>query len=81
MESRSRFIAPERMGAWLVVTLGVALLALITAIWAVRESRVASIVAQAQVLKLDERIRALEAERSGAPAMPTAAPENNEMSK
>ena len=72
MESRSRFISQERMGAWLVVTLGVAVLALVAAIWGLQESRLASALAQAEVLKLDERIRALEAARPAA-AMPAPA--------
>lgn len=71
MEVRSRFIAQERMGTWLVVTLGVAVLALLTAIWGIREARLGSVVAQVEVLKLDERIKALEAAR---PSEPAAAP-------
>lgn len=74
MESRSRFVAPERMGAWVAVAFGLAILALITAIWGVREARAVSAVTQVQILKLDERLRALEGARSAAPAATTPAP-------
>lgn len=76
MEARNRFIAPERMGAWLVVTLGVAVLALVAAIFGIMESRTGSVVSQVQVLKLDERIRALEAARRVEPAAAMPAPES-----
>lgn len=81
MATRSRFIAQERMGTWLVVTLGVAVLALVAAIWGVMESRTGSMVAQVQVLKLDERIRALEAARPAEPAVAMPAPEAQEAGK
>ncbi len=72
MEVRSRFIAQERMGAWVIVTLGIAVLALLTAIWGIREARLGSVVAQVEVLKLDERIKALEAARPAAAPAPAA---------
>lgn len=74
METRSRFISQERMGTWVAVTFGVAVLALVTAIWGVRESRLGSVVAQVQVLKLDERIKSLEAARAGGAAAAMPAP-------
>lgn len=71
MEVRSRFIAQERMGAWVIVTLGIAVLALVMALWGLQESRLTVAVNQMQFLKLDERIKALEAAR---PSEPAAAP-------
>lgn len=72
MESRSRLIAPERMATWLVVTLGVALLALIAAVYGIQEARTSAAVNQLQFQDLDKRVKAVEASKSAAaaPAMP-----------
>lgn len=84
MEERSRFINPKRMGVWIVVSFGLAVLALVTAIMGMRESRVGAVVTQAEVIKLNERIMALEKMRApppmhapaagAAPAMPMEPP-------
>jgi hypothetical protein len=83
MEGRSRFIDPKRMGVWIVVSFGLAILALVTAIMGMRESRVGAVVTQAEVLKLNERIVALEKMRpppmhapaaGAAPAAPMEPP-------
>ncbi len=63
METRNRFIAPERMGVWLVVALGTALAAFVIATWGILEARTVSAVVQVQVLQMDERIKSLEAAR------------------
>lgn len=73
METRNRFIAPERMGAWLVVTLGTAVAAFVIAAWGVYESRTISTVQQVELLKFDERIKALEQSPKAALPAPTAA--------
>ena len=73
MEERSRFIAPQRMGVWIVVALGTALLALVLAVWNVREDRVGVLVTQTEVINLNARLQALEkAANKPAPAAPAA---------
>jgi len=67
MEARSRFIDPKRMGAWIVVAFGLAILALVTAVMGMRESRIGAVVTQAEVLKLSDRISALERMRAPPP--------------
>ena len=73
MATRERFIASERMGAWVVATLGVALAAFVIAVFGVMEARTGSAVAQVEIIKLHERIQALEANNKPAP---TTAPNN-----
>lgn len=75
MEIRNRFIAPQRMGAWLVVALGTALAAFVIAVFGVMESRTSYAVLQVQLLKFDTRIKSLgkspiAATPSQAPSMP-----------
>lgn len=70
MEERNRFIDPKRYGIWIAVSFGLALLALLTAIMGTREGRVGSMVAQTEVIKLNERIMALE-KKQAAPAPAT----------
>lgn len=72
METRNRFIAPQRMGAWLVVALGTAIAAFVIAIWGVMESRTSSAVLQVELLKFDQRIKSLE--KAPKAAMPAPAP-------
>jgi hypothetical protein len=60
MEERNRFIDPKRMGTWLVVALGTALVALILAAFSIREARLGAMVTQVEVIKLLDRIQALE---------------------
>jgi len=72
METRNRFIAPQRIGAWLVVALGTATAAFVIAVWGILESRTSFSVLQVQLLKFDERIKSLE--RSPKAAMPAPAP-------
>lgn len=81
MDSRNRFIAPERVGIWLMVAFGLAVLALITAIWGVRESRATNAFVQLEILKLSGRIKAQESKPAAMPAAPAepampAEPEN-----
>ncbi len=81
MDSRNRFIAPERVGIWLMVAFGLAVLALITAIWGVRESRATNAFVQLEILKLSDRIKAQESKPAAMPAAPAepampAEPEN-----
>lgn len=71
METRNRFIAPHRMGTWVVTTLGVALVALLLAVFGIREARVSAVVSQVEILKLNDRIKALEMKESKA-VEPTA---------
>jgi Tfp pilus assembly protein PilN len=66
MEIRNRFIAPQRVGAWLVVTLGTALAALVIGVWGILESRTSATVLQVEILKFDQRIKSLEKSPSGA---------------
>lgn len=75
METRSRFIAPHRMGAWVVTALGVAVVALIVAVFGLRESRVSAVVTQVEVMKLNDRIKSLEMKepKAMAPAAEKAA--------
>lgn len=73
MATRERFIASERMGAWVVSTLGVALAAFVIAVFGVMEARTGSAVAQVEIIKLHERIQALEANNKPAS---TTAPNN-----
>lgn len=74
MEIRNRFIAPERMGAWLVVTLGTAIAAFVIAVWGVMESRTSAVVLQVELLKFDQRLKSLErAPKAAMPAMPAEA--------
>lgn len=70
MEIRNRFIAPHRMGAWLVVTLGTAIAAFVIAVWGVLESRISFAVLQVEILKVDQRIKSLEKSPSGAMPAP-----------
>lgn len=76
MENRNRFIAPQRVGAWLIVTLGTATAALVIAVWGVLESRTSYSVLQVELLKFDERIKSMEGSPKAAmpaplmPAMP-----------
>lgn len=75
MEIRNRFIAPQRVGAWLVVTLGTAIAAFVIAIWGVMESRTSSAVLQVEILKFDQRIKSLEkAPKAAMPAHTPATP-------
>jgi hypothetical protein len=60
MEERNRFIDPKRMGTWVVVALGVAVLALVTAFAGLQESRLGGAATQVEILKLHERLLALE---------------------
>jgi hypothetical protein len=71
MEERNRFIDPKRYGIWIVVSFGLALLALLTAIMGTHEGRVGAVVTQTEVIKLNERIVALE-KKLAAPAVPAA---------
>ena len=68
MEKRNRFIAPERMGTWVVTSMGVALVALVLAVYGIREARLSSVVSQVEVIKLNQRLMALESKQ----APPTA---------
>ena len=82
MESRNRFIAPERVGAWLIVAFGLALLALVMSINGMMESRATNALVQVEVLKLSDRIKALESKPASMPAAPAepampAEPENH----
>lgn len=72
METRPRFIAPHRLGTWVVTTLGTALAALVISVWGLMESRATTATLQVELLKFDERIKALEAPKPAAmqPAMP-----------
>lgn len=70
MEERSRFINPKRMGIWVVVAFGTALIALVLAFVGIREARVSALVTQVEVVKLLDRIQALE--RRQAPPTPAA---------
>ena len=72
MEARNRFIAPERMGAWIIVSLGTALAAFVISIWGVLESRATGAVLQVELIKYNERIQALEKPKAAA-AMPAPA--------
>ncbi len=74
MEERSRFINPKRMGIWVVVGFGTALLALILAFEGMREARLGAVVAQAEVLNLNKRVQTLERERAAPVAAPVQAP-------
>lgn len=74
MQERNRFIAPERMGAWVIVAFGTGLLALVMAFAGMYESRIGMALSQVEVIKLNERIRALEQVRAPAPAKPAPAP-------
>lgn len=72
MEMRNRFIAPQRVGAWLVVTLGTALAALVISVWGILESRTSATVLQVEILKFDQRIKSLEkSPSSGTMPAPT----------
>lgn len=72
METRHRFIAPERMGAWLVTTLGTAVAALVIGVWGIMESRATTATLQVELLKFDERMKSLEESASrNAPAQVT----------
>lgn len=78
MENRNRFIAPQRMGVWIVVALGTALAALVVAVWGIMESRTGFVVQQVELLKFDQRIKSLEKSHQAAmpahvPPMPTEA--------
>lgn len=73
MATRERFIASERMGAWIVTTLGVALAAFVLAVFGVMESRTGAAVTQVEIIKLHERIQALEAKSNTASAPASAA--------
>jgi hypothetical protein len=74
MEVRSRFIAPERMGVWIVVAFGTAILALVLAFWTSREARVGALVTQTEVINLNQRLQSLEKAASNpAPSAPAAA--------
>lgn len=68
MATRHRFIHPDRMGAWVVVTLGVALVALVMTTYTLRQLKVAVAVQQVQVIKLTDRVQALEQAKAIAPA-------------
>lgn len=70
MEERSRFINPKRYGIWIAVSFGLALIALLTAFLGTREGRIGAMVTQTEVIKLNERIVALE--RSRATPAPAA---------
>lgn len=73
MEQRNRFIAPGRIGAWLIVTLGTATAALVISVWGVLESRTSYSVLQVELLKFDQRVKSVEAAPKLAmpsPAMP-----------
>lgn len=72
MATRERFIASERMGAWVVTTLGVALAAFVLAAFGVKEARTGAAVTQVEIIKLHERIQALEAKNKPASAPATA---------
>jgi len=72
METRHRFIAPHRFGAWIVVTLGTAIAALVIAVWGILESRTGFVVQQVELIKFDQRIKSLE--KSPKAAMPAPAP-------
>jgi hypothetical protein len=73
MEERSRFIAPQRMGVWIVVAFGTAVLALVLAFWTAREVHVGALVTQTEVLTLNARLQALErAGNKPAPVAPAA---------
>jgi hypothetical protein len=73
MEVRSRFIAPERVGVWIVVAFGTAVLALVLAFWTSREVRVGALVTQTEVINLNQRLQSLErAANKPAPVAPAA---------
>ena len=74
MEERSRFINPKRMGIWVVVGVGTALLALILAFEGMREARLSAVVAQAEVLNLNKRVQTLERERAAPLPAPASTP-------
>lgn len=78
MENRNRFIAPQRMGIWIVIALGTALAALVVAVWGIMESRTSYAVMQIEIIKLDQRINMLEKPHQAAmpdhvPPMPAEA--------
>ena len=77
MATRERFIASERMGAWIVTTLGVALAAFVLAAFGVMEARTGATVTQVEIIKLNERIQALEAKSRTASAPASAAAVSN----
>lgn len=74
MATRHRFIHPDRMGAWVVATLGVAMVALVLGTYTLRQLKVAVAVQQVQVLKLTERVQALEQAKASLPAPAAVAP-------
>ena len=78
MEERSRFIAPQRMGVWIVVAFGTAVVALVLGFWNIREDRLGALVTQTEVFNLNQRLQALEkAANKPAPAAPAAVQEGS----
>jgi hypothetical protein len=68
MEERIRFIDPKRFGIWISIAFGVAVLALVMALFGLRESRVGTALTQLEVVKLSDRIKAVEQTQGGRTA-------------
>lgn len=73
MATRERFIASERMGVWVITTLGVALAAFVLAAYGVVEARMSAAVSQVEIIKLSERIKKVEENNKPASAPNSAA--------